>query len=62
MDWNNDGKVDGRDSALFHSEISTGGGGGTPCGGSGCGFGLWAWILVITIVIEILKWITGMIY
>ncbi len=62
MDWNNDGKVDGRDSALFHSEISNGGGGGTPCGGSGSGCGLWVWILVIAIVIEILKWITGMIY
>jgi len=63
MDWNNDGKVDGRDSALFHSEISSGGsGGGSLGGGSGCSFGCWTWILIGAIVFETLKWIAGMIY
>ena len=38
MDWNNDGKVDFQDHALFNNKISNGGGGGGSFGGddSGC--------------------------
>ena len=46
MDWNGDGHTDGKDSALFHTEIMNSGGGGgsggSSGGGSGCGCSFFA--------------------
>lgn len=52
MDWNGDGNIDGLDGALFHSEISNGGG-----SGGGCGGGCLTWIAIGLIGLQILKWL-----
>lgn len=58
MDWNGDGHVDGRDSALFHMEIENGGGSGGG-GSSGGGFdgGCLTWVLIGLIAFSILNWL-----
>lgn len=60
MDWNNDGKVDFQDHALFNKEISKGGGdGGSSSGGdSGC----LMYVLVGLLVFQVIKWIAEIIY
>ena len=61
MDWNNDGKVDFQDHALFHSQISNGGCGGSS-GGGGSDMGCLSWVLIGLVVFQIIKWIAEAIY
>lgn len=59
MDWNNDGKVDYKDHAIYDSEISNNG--GSSGGGSGGGFGdnggCLTTILIGLFIFQIIKWI-----
>ena len=60
MDWNNDGKVDFQDHALFNNEISNGGGGSS--GGGGGETGCLTYVLIGLIVFQVIKWIAEAIY
>lgn len=55
MDWNNDGKIDGRDYAFYKSMIDTDS--GSSSGGSSFGEGLGSgkWIVLAIIVYVVLK-------
>ena len=57
MDWNGDGNIDGLDGALFHSEISNGGGSGDGPSGGGCEGGCLTWIVIALMGLQILKWL-----
>ena len=60
MDWNNDGRIDSQDHALFNNEISKGGGDGGSSGGgdSGC----LMYVLIGLLVFQVIKWIAEIIY
>lgn len=51
MDWNNDGRVDGRDYAHYKSVIDTGGSDSSSgSSSSGEGIGAIGWLIIIGIV------------
>lgn len=52
MDWNNDGKVDWPDHALFDSEISNGGGGGDN-------IGCMSWVIIILLILSVIDIISS---
>ena len=55
MDFNNDGKVDHKDQAIFHSEISNSGGGSS--GGSGSsGGGCLMWFVIGALALQVFQW------
>ena len=60
MDWNNDGKVDFQDHALFNNKISNGGGGGGSSGGDDSGYLMY--VLIGLLVFQAIKWIAEIIY
>ena len=59
MDWNNDGRVDGRDYAHYKSVINTGGGSSGGSSSSGEGLGTVGWLILIGIAYLIINAIVG---
>ena len=55
MDWNNDGKIDGRDYAHYKSVIDTGSGSSSGSSSSGEGIGAGGWIVIFCVIYLILK-------
>ena len=59
MDWNNDGRVDGRDYAHYKSVINTGSGSSSGSSSSGEGLGAAGWLILIGIAYLIINAIVG---
>lgn len=57
MDWNNDGKVDWNDHALFDSQISNGG--GNSSGGGDGDTGCLSWVVIILFVLSVIDIISS---
>ena len=55
MDWNNDGRIDGRDYAHYKSVIDTGSGSSGNSSSYGEGIGAGGWIFIICVIYFILK-------
>ena len=59
MDWNNDGRIDGRDYAHYKSVINTGGSSSGSSSSSGEGLGAAGWVILIVIAYLIINAIVG---